>query len=88
MADIAFVPKGNILERCSHVSPDHSRQAAQAFPGNWIAFVRHRRAALLAWAEILFNFEHLGSLEMAKLCRPTINGARDQPKPPLPMNSA
>ena len=73
MADIAFVPKGNILECCSHVSPNHPRQAAQAFTGDRIAFVRHRRAALLARGKMLLNFENLGPLEMAKLCRPTIN---------------
>ena len=77
MADIAFVPEGDVLHRGHGVPANDASQAAQSFAGDWVALVRHGRTAFLPFAEELFHFEHLGALQVAKLCRPAIDAGSD-----------
>ena len=68
--DVALVPQRDILERSLQVAAQHAREARQLLGLDRIPLVRHRaRALLLAFAERLLDFTHLGALEVADLER-------------------
>ena len=71
------MPQRHVLQRNNRVSANDARQATQALVCNRIAFVRHRGAAFLAFAEKFFHFENFSALEVPKLGRPTIDTGRD-----------
>src|SRR5437870_12390338 len=77
MADVALVPKGDVLKRDDRVAANDARQPAQPLARDRVAFVRHGRAAFLAFAEIFFNLEDFGPLEVTKLRRPAIDARGD-----------
>ena len=67
MRDVPLVPKRNILKGRLSVAAQDARQAADLFRGDRILLVRHRRGALLLFAEVLLRLAHLGPLQVAQL---------------------
>ena len=67
--DVALVPERDVLERGVGVAAEQPRQADDLLAADRIALVRHRRRALLALAERLFDLADLGLLQPADLER-------------------
>ena len=78
MADVAFVPERDVLERGEGVAPHDAGESAQAFGGDRVALVRHGRTAFLAGTEKLLHFQHFGPLQMSQLRGPAIDARSDQ----------
>ncbi len=78
MADVAFVPKGDVLERGERVAAQHAGQAGEAFAGDGVALVRHGARTFLALGKILLGLEYLGALEVPELGRPPLNARADK----------
>src|SRR5215469_9960021 len=77
MTDVALVPERYVLERDDSIPANYAGQSAQPLVGDRVAFVRHRRAAFLAFAEKFFYFQNFSPLEMPKFRCPAINARRD-----------
>ena len=78
MGNIAFVPQGDVLEGRLGVGPNQAREPDDLLAPDRIAFVRHRRRALLPFAERLLELADLGFLEPAHLqCEFLERGAGD-----------
>src|SRR4030095_3159333 len=73
VADVAFVPKGDIFESRNRVAANHTRKAGHALPGNWVAFVWHGARAFLTLGEEFFGFENFSALKMTKFGGPTFD---------------
>ena len=67
MRDIALVPQGVVLEGCARVGADEPRKADDLFAPNRVAFVRHRRGALLSFGERLLDLADFSLLEPPNL---------------------
>ena len=78
MADVALVPERDVLQRGDGIAANDPRETAQAFAGDRVALVRHRRTAFLPVAEKFFHFENFGPLQMTELGRPAIDARGDQ----------
>src|SRR5438067_8702507 len=77
MTDVALVPERHVLQRNNCVPANDARQTAQTLARDWIALVRHGRAAFLAFAKKFFDLQNFSALEMTKFCRPTIDTGGD-----------
>src|SRR5205085_1169160 len=69
------VPERDVLEGNHRVGAHDAREAAEVLGKNRIALVRHGRRAFLALAERLERLEQLGALEMAYLCRESLDAS-------------
>ena len=78
MTDVTLVPKRDVLHRCHRVPAHDSSQPTQPLPGNWIAFVRHGRAPLLAFAEKFFHFQNFSALKVSEFGSPAVDRRCDQ----------
>src|SRR4051812_28324669 len=67
MADVAFMPESDVLDRRHKIAPQKSCKAGKIFGDNGITLVRHGATSLLANFERLLSFTHLASLKMADL---------------------
>ena len=67
MADVPFVPEGDVLHGGDGVAAQHPGEPGDALAEFRVALVRHRTGASLAFIERLFGFPHLGLLESADL---------------------
>ena len=65
--DVALVPERDVLEADLRRAAHDAREAADPLGGDRIAFVRHRRGALLAGGERLLHLANLGAGEVADL---------------------
>src|ERR1051325_500139 len=77
MADVALVPEGDVLKGDNRIAADDAGEAAETLARDRVAFVRHGRTAFLAFAEIFFDLENFGALEVTKFRRPTIDARSD-----------
>ena len=75
VADIAFVPERDVLERRSNIAADQPGQAGEILAEHRVALVRHCARPLLARRKELLRFEHLGTLKMADLGRQPFDAA-------------
>src|ERR1700730_18434514 len=73
MTDVSLMPQRDIFERRNRVTANDASQTTQTFSCNRIALMRHSRTPFLAGTEVLFEFAHFGSLQMAELGRPAID---------------
>src|SRR5258708_30553211 len=78
MADIALMPKGDVLERGDSIAAKHASQAAEPLPGDRVALVRHRARPFLTFRKEFFGLEDFGPLEVAELGRPALDAGCDQ----------
>ena len=65
MADVAFVPKGDVFLRHDRKGAQHARHAADFLALDGVALVRHRRRTFLFLAERFERFAHFGALQVA-----------------------
>src|SRR6187399_2081296 len=73
MTDVALVLQRYILECDDGIAANYAGQSAQSLVCDWVAFVRHRGAAFLAFAEKLFYFQNFSPLEMPKFRGPAVD---------------
>ena len=78
VADIAFVPQGDVFHCGQRVATQHAGQAGEAFAGDRVALVRHGAGAFLALGKKLLGLEHLGALKMPELRRPPLDARADE----------
>lgn len=69
MADVALVPERHVIQSNERVGLHDAREAANALDCDGIAFVRHRRRALLTLLERLFRLDDIGLLQQTHLHR-------------------
>src|SRR5215813_7105654 len=67
MRDIALVPEGDVLESGLAVASKQTCETDDLLAADWIPLVRHRRRALLAFREGLFDFADFRLLQAANL---------------------
>ena len=80
MGNVPFVPERHVLERGHGVAPDDAGEAGHVLRQHRVALMRHRGGALLALAEELLGFQHLGPLQMPDLGGEPLHRARDDRK--------
>src|SRR5205814_3711458 len=78
MTDVALVPKRDVFHRRQRIPAHDSSQSTQPLSRNRIAFVRHGRAALLAFAKKFFHFQNFSALKVAEFGGPAIDRRCDQ----------
>ena len=79
VGDVALVPEGDVLDPGLGVAAQDPGQAGDPLGADRVALVRHRRGALLAGGERLFDLAHLGLLQVADLGREALQpGAGDR----------
>src|SRR5713101_2110612 len=71
------MPERDILKSGLRIGAHYPGQTADLLAGNGIAFMRHRRRALLLFAKKFLNFTHFGSLQVADLSRHHVERRRD-----------
>ena len=76
MRDVALVPEGDVLEPDDRGRANDPCQSAYALCDNGIPLVRHRRRALLTFAERLLELADLGAREVADLERELVERRR------------
>ena len=73
------MPEGDVLDPRLRVAAQDAGEAGDALGADRVALVRHRRGALLAGGERLFDLAHLGFLQVAHLGREALEaGAGDR----------
>src|SRR6185503_6914075 len=76
--DVALVPEGDVFDRRQGVAAQQAGEPGDLFRSDRVALVRHRRRALLAFAERLLDLADLGFLQTADLDRELLErGAGD-----------
>ena len=79
VGDVALVPEGDVLEAGLGVAAQDPGEAGDPLGADRVALVGHRRGALLAGGERLFDLAHLGFLQVADLGREALqSGAGDR----------
>ena len=78
MADVAFVPERDVLQRGEGVAAQDAREAGEPFAGDRVALVRHGAGTFLAFGKKFFGFQNFGALQMAELRRPTFDARADE----------
>ena len=63
VADVAFVPQGDVLDGGGGVAAEQARHPAHALAEDGISLVGHRRTPLLPLLEEFLHLEHLGTLQ-------------------------
>ncbi|MNC49070.1 hypothetical protein D3C75_982200 [compost metagenome] len=63
MRDVALMPQRHVLVGRHHVAANHARQAGDVLAADRIAFVRHRRRALLAFGKSFFHLADFALLQ-------------------------
>src|SRR5262249_60328750 len=74
----AFGPERDVLHRGERVRPDEPREAAHLLGAHGVALVRHRRRALLSFAERLLDLAHLRALEAPDLERELLEAGGEE----------
>src|SRR6185436_18857383 len=77
MGDVAFVPERDILQSGDDGGAYEARQTGKVFAEDWVALVRHRGRALLAFGKELLDLEHFGALQVAYFGRETLDRTGD-----------
>ena len=79
MADVAFVPECDILQRGDGISPHHPGESAQAAPPV-MGLRLCGMAELPFWpgTEEFLRFQYFGALQMPQLRRPAIDARGDE----------
>src|SRR5206468_5963166 len=78
VAEVAFVPEGDVLQGGQRVAAQDARQAGEPFARDRVALVRHGAGAFLALGETFFGFEHFGALQVAELGGPPLHARPDE----------
>src|SRR5262245_13959915 len=76
MGDVALVPQRDVLERGVAVAANQAREPHDLLAADRVLLVGHRRRALLALSERLFDFADLGLLQTAYLERELLQRCR------------
>src|SRR5579875_973250 len=69
VADVPFVPKGNVFERWDDGSADNASEPCKVFAEHRVALVRHRARTLLAGMKELFYLAHFAPAQVPDLDR-------------------
>ena len=77
VADIAFVPQGDVFHGWQGVAADHAREAANVFGEDRVLFMGHGAGAFLPFGEKFLRFAHFGALQMAYFGGEVFHGRRD-----------